>query len=137
MSYKISLIKAMGFLSRGLTLIQLNYFCGFTIGWAYYRGRAYGILFTFDWTNFNLISLHFMTNTGFQLSFETLFSHIVLDLLIFLLILMRTWFKRYIHISYVIAGLNYKCQNSSNLATRCCRVALVSFEIKNVFYTTS
>ena len=37
----------------------------------------------------------------------------------------------------LIAGLNYNCQNSSDLDTRCCRVALVSFEIKNVFNTIS
>ena len=35
-----------------------------------------------------------------------------------------------------IAGLNHKRPNSSDLATRCCRVAMVSFEIKNVFNTT-
>ena len=29
-----------------LYLIQLYYFCGFTIGWAYYRGRGYNKVFT-------------------------------------------------------------------------------------------
>ena len=34
-----------GLSSRGLTLIQLNYFCGFTLERAYYRGRAYNKFF--------------------------------------------------------------------------------------------
>ena len=36
----------MGLLLRGLTLIQLYYFCGFTPKRAYYRGRAYNKVFT-------------------------------------------------------------------------------------------
>ena len=35
-----------GLLSRGLTLILLNYFCGFTLERVYYRGRAYNKVFT-------------------------------------------------------------------------------------------
>ena len=44
--YIVSQRAQKGLLSRGLTLIQLNYFCGFTIWWAYYRGRAYNKAFT-------------------------------------------------------------------------------------------
>ena len=38
-----------GLLSRGLTLIQINYFCGFTLERAYYRGRSYNKVFTVIW----------------------------------------------------------------------------------------
>ena len=35
-----------------------------------------------------------------------------------------------------ISGSYQKCPNSSDLATRCCRVAMVSSKIKNVFNMT-